>query len=313
MLLSQSSLVGFLTRVVIAGVIAAGAVSGVSAQEAASRKLATAFGEITIKGEPKRVVVLNENALDTALALGVRPVGTLATRGGEGVANYLREPAGKIAIVGTARETNLESVLGLQPDLILASPGTTRDMYSKLSMLAPTVVPTGSSLDDWRTSVALYAAALGKQAVAVKQFEAIDKRAAALKQRLPANTRVSIVRWNPQGPVVMSSHLFAGQLLRQLGLSGTALADTLDKTPHSDILSLENMSKADGDWLFVATLNSQGDDTLAQARKQPAFVRLKAVQAGRVVTVDGQIWTGGSGILAAKVVLDDVEKALLAK
>ena len=313
MLLSQSSLVGFLTRVVIAGVMAAGALSSVSAQEVAPRKLATAFGEITIKGEPKRVVVLNENALDTALALGVQPVGTLATRGGEGVANYLRAQAGKIAIVGTARETNLESVLALQPDLILASPGTTRDMYSKLSRLAPTVVPVGSSLDDWHGSVALYAAALGKQVTVVKQFEAIDKRVAALKQRLPANTKVSIVRWNPQGPVVMSSHLFAGQLMRQLGLSGTALADTLDKTPHSDILSLENMSKADGDWLFVATLNNQGDDTLAQARKQPAFARLKAVQAGRVVTVDGQVWTSGSGILAAKVVLDDIEKALLAK
>jgi iron complex transport system substrate-binding protein len=77
------------------------------------------------------------------------------------------------------------------------------------------------------------------------------------------------------------------------------------------VLSLENLSKIDADWLFVATLNPQGQETLDAARKQPAFERLGAVRNQHVFTVDGQVWTSGTGLLAAGVVLDDIEATLL--
>ncbi|KIQ06303.1 MULTISPECIES: iron-siderophore ABC transporter substrate-binding protein [Pseudomonas] len=277
---------------------------------AESRTLDTAFGALELQGTPQRVVTLGENALDVALAVGVKPLGSVATRGGSDVSAYLKSKAGDIRIVGTARETNLESVFALQPDLILASPELTRDQYQKLSLIAPTAVPKGNSFQDWRNNVEFYGKALGKVDEAKAAIAAVDTRIQSIKSRIEPGQVASVVRWSPQGPGVMSQHLFVGQLLSQLGFKGTAMAAELTSKPHSDALSLENLSRIDGDWLFLATLNADGDKALEQARQQPAFARLKAVSSGHVQSVDGQIWSSGSGPLAANVILDAVEKAV---
>ncbi|MBD9655545.1 iron-siderophore ABC transporter substrate-binding protein [Pseudomonas sp. PDM12] len=281
--------------------------------QAASRTVDTAFGALELHGTPQRVVTLSENALDTALAVGVTPLGSVATRGGNDVSTYLKDKAGDIKIVGTARETNLESVFALQPDLILAAPALTRDQYQKLSLIAPTLVPKGNAFADWRQNVEFYGQALDKRPEARAAIAAVDARIEGLKGKIEPGQVASVVRWSPQGPGVMSHHLFVGQLLGQLGFKGTAMAAELTKKPHSDALSLENLSRIDGDWLFLATLNADGDKALEQARQQPAFARLKAVSSGHVQSVDGQIWSSGAGPLAAQVVLDDVEKAVTAQ
>ncbi|AEF21468.1 ABC transporter substrate-binding protein [Pseudomonas fulva] len=277
---------------------------------AESRSLDTAYGEIRLDGTPQRVVTLSENALDVALAVGVKPLGSVATRGGSDVSAYLKDKAGDIKIVGTARETNLESVFALQPDLILAGPELSKDQYQKLSLIAPTLVPKGNAFADWRHNVEFYGQTLGKQPEAKAAIAAVDARIEDLKGKIEPGQVASVVRWSPQGPGVMSQHLFVGQLLGQLGFKGTAMAAELTQKPHSDALSLENLSRIDGDWLFLATLNADGDKALEQARQQPAFARLKAVSSGHVQSVDGQIWSSGAGPLAANVILDDVEKAV---
>lgn len=278
--------------------------------QAAERTLDTAFGPVTLDGSPQRVVALGENALDAALSLGIQPVGTLASRGGTDVPDYLKEKAGQIALVGTVREPNLEAVLAQQPDLILASPELPKAQYDRLSLIAPTVVPKGNSFRDWREVYGVYAKALGKADEGERRIEEIDARIAAMRNRLQGSPQVSVVRWNPQGPFIMSSQLFVGQLLDSIGFKPNELA-TQTKKPHTDILSLENLGKADADWIFLATLNADGQKALEEARQQPAFTRLGAVKNDHVVTVDGQVWSSSSGYLAAQRVLDDVEKALL--
>lgn len=278
---------------------------------ASERTLDSAYGSLKLSGTPQRVVALGDSALDAALSLGVQPVGTLASRGGDDVPDYLKAKAGQIALVGSVREPNLEAILRLQPDLVLASGDLSRELYAKLSLMAPTVVPTGNALQNWRETYMTYAQALGMEEQGQQRIAEIDKRSAELRQRLPQGQQISVVRWNPQGPVIMSSHLFVGQLLSNLGLRANELAATQAQKPHSDVLSLENLSRINADWIFLATLNPDGRKALDDARKQPAFTRLKAVAEDHVVTVDGQIWSSSSGYLAAQQVLDDVEKALL--
>ncbi|MGE8500058.1 MAG: ABC transporter substrate-binding protein [Pseudomonas sp.] len=278
---------------------------------AAERTLEGAYGPITLKGSPQRVVALGDSALDAALSLGMKPLGTLASRGGNDVPDYLKDAAGRITLVGSVREPNLEAVLRLQPDLILASSDLPRDLYAKLSLMAPTAVPTGGSLEDWRQAYSFYAQALNKADEGQQRIAEIDGRVADLRQRLPQGQQASVVRWNPQGPFIMSSHLFVGQLLQDMGFSANELATAQTNKPHSDVLSLENLSRVDADWIFLATLNPDGRKALDAARQQPAFSRLKAVGNDRMVSVDGQIWSSSSGYLAAQHILDDVEKALL--
>ena len=52
---------------------------------------------------------------------------------------------------------------------------------------------------------------------------------------------------------------------------------------------------------------------MKRALETPAFRELTAVKNGRVIPVDGSLWTSLGGPLAALRILDDVERLLLEK
>ncbi|WP_231489579.1 iron-siderophore ABC transporter substrate-binding protein [Billgrantia saliphila] len=282
----------------------------------AERTLETAFGEVAVPDSPTRVVTLYEGALDTALAVDMAPLGAVTTRGGDGVADYLTPRFDDIAIVGVVREINLEAVLALEPDLILAPPRLPEAQYRLLSRMAPTVVPLtqGFDPDAWRDEALLFGRALNREAEAQAALARVDARLAELADRHADEAPSAVlVRWMPQGPMVMSERLFSTGLLRDAGMS-LHDADLVEEgRPHSDTLSLENLSRIDADWLFLATLNEEGRDALDAAQASPAFARLDVVARDQVVPVDGQLWTSASGPLAALAILDELDEALSAQ
>lgn len=288
---------------------------GVASAQEEPRVLDTAFGEVEIQGQPERVVTLYEGALDTSLAAGVTPLGAVATRAAEDVADYLKDEVPDIQIVGTAGEVNVEAVVGLEPDLILASSRLSEDTYALLSQLAPTVVPATEGFDPeaWKDEARLFGRALGHEGEIDRAIETVEARAAELAATFEAETsqdNAFLIRWMPQGPLVMSTELFTTGLLAAAGLDVQDDQLVPQGRPHSDPLSLEALSRVDGDWLFVATLDANGAEALDQAMQSDAFKRLAVVGNDRVVAVDGQLWTSASGPIAAQAVLDDIEQAL---
>lgn len=303
------------TRRVLLGFISAVAIGATALlpalAQAQRRTLETAYGPVVIKGAVQRVITLDEGALDTVLALGITPVGSVAARGGTELPIYLQEQAPEIPIIGVTREPNLEAIFSQRPDLILASPGLEKRVYDVLSKMAPTIVPSTPTTAPWAERNALYVKALGKEAEMDKLVADIEQRIESLRSRIEPGQSYSVVRWMPQGPMAMSSKLITGQLLTALGMESTRMSADLGERPHSDILSLENLGSVDADWMFLATLNEQGDATLATARQQPAFTRLKAARNDRAVPVDGQVWSSGTGVLAAQRILDDIERIIV--
>ncbi|QJQ95890.1 MULTISPECIES: iron-siderophore ABC transporter substrate-binding protein [Halomonadaceae] len=278
---------------------------------AMARMLETAYGNVEIEGQPERVVTLYEGALDASIALGVTPLGAVATRGGEHVATYIADEVSDISIVGTARETNLEAVVALQPDMILASPLLPQEQYQLLSRIAPVVVPPsgGFTADSWREELRVFTQALGRdEAEAEALIEHVDQRAAELAARLGDEPpTAALVRWMPQGPMVMNEDLFGTGFIAAAGFEVTDAGLVRKGVPHSDPLSLENLSRIDQDWMFLATLNQEGEEALEAARTSPAFQRLSVVGNDRVVPVDGQLFSSAMGPLAAQAILDVLE------
>ena len=154
----------------------------------------------------------------------------------------------------------------------------------------------------------MHAAALGRTPQVESVLTGLEQRAEELADALPEGTTASVVRWMPEGPLVMSGGLMAGRLLEATGAELPAAADFRDK-PHTDPLSLENLAQVDADWLYVATLNADGQAALEAAKESAAFARLEAVQDDRVVAVDGSYWSSAAGPIAAERVLDDIEAA----
>ena len=277
-----------------------------------ARSLETAYGTVEVADAPARVVTLYTNALDTSLTAGVKPLGAVATRGGDGVARYFGEQADGVEIVGTPRETNIEAVAALAPDVILASPQLPEAQYDLLSRIAPTVVPDVEpyQMESWENEARVYGKALGRSDAIDDAIAEIDAKAEALSERQNGSPTASLIRWMPQGAIVMADNIFAGTLLAKSGFTVDDGGTVKEGRPHSDPLSLENLSRIDNDWLFLATLNAEGDEAYEAARQSPAFERLDVVQRDRVVSVDGQLWTSATGPMAAKAILDDIASAM---
>ncbi|MFK4106259.1 ABC transporter substrate-binding protein [Streptomyces sp. NPDC019531] len=286
-----------------------------SSKEASTRRITDAQGrKVTVPTTPKKVVALSEPTLDAALALGVEPVGTTAGRGQTGVSTYLADKAAGSEVVATVAEADMEKLAALQPDLILLDETTgAKKEISKLQAIAPTVV-TAKLNADWKTAFTATADALNQKTKAEKVLSDFESSVAATEAKLGANAGavVSVIRWQDGAPSVVGKGVgHVGSTLSALGL--TRPTDQQGASSgHSEPVSLEKLSTIDGDWLFFGTLGDRadGEKAYAEAKKVPNFEKLKAEKEGHVVVIQGSAWNSAGGPLAARLVLDDISKAL---
>ncbi|MDU0967507.1 MAG: ABC transporter substrate-binding protein [Actinomycetaceae bacterium] len=297
-----------------------------------TRTLTDASGtSVTVPTHPKRIIAYSEPTTDALYALGLKPVGVVAGRGQRGVASYLADKAGDVAIMGTVAQPNYEAIGAAKPDLILVD-GTSVNNQPKTMKLLRAIAPvvfTGYAGKDWRDNLRVTADAVGRTAQATRIIADYDQRAADLKARLHAagmdTHTYSIVRWQIGAPSLILNELLSARALADVGLSRPANQNR-EGHGHSEPVSLENLAEIDADYLFLGTLGGSsvtnpkagGDANVAaakkaidQAKQTPGFTSLHAYQAGHIIPVDGSVWTSTGGPLLMNRVLDDIETNLL--
>ena len=296
-----------------------GLASGLSIH-AADINVDTQYGKISIPDQIQRIVTVYEGALDSSFALGFEPVGAISTRGGDKVASYIQETAKNVPLVGSMKEINIEAIIAQRPDVILAPWYLPKEQYALLSRIAPTIVPENKGFrpDAWIDELRFYAKALNREKKAEEVLQRVNDRITLLKKEvesnLPESQRgASLIRWMPQGAIVLTPKFFSNAILAQTGFHVTDAGLVPKNRPHSSPLSLENLSTIDNDWLFMATLNSEARDALSTAQKTPAFARLGVAKKDHVIPVDGQLWTSATGPIAANRILDDIQNVIDSK
>ncbi|MEM8533711.1 MAG: ABC transporter substrate-binding protein [Chloroflexota bacterium] len=271
--------------------------------------------EITVPANPERVVVLSEQDLDAALALDASVVGTVNGRGQQTPPLYLGKQVEGITSVGSLAEPSLEAIVGLEPDVILIGGifPAIEGLLPQLAEIAPTVI-TYAFEDDWKTAFRGTAQALNREEQAEAWLADYETQVQETEQLLGTNaaSEISIVRWNPDGPVVMTPESFGGLVVSDVGLTRPE-AQQIERWQghyHSESLSLEQLDLIDGDWLFLSTLNPDGEQAMNDAMGNQLFQQLNAVGNESVSVVDGTVWTSRGGPLAALIVLEDIAEEL---
>ena len=271
--------------------------------------------QVEVPSQPVRIVALTELDLDSALALGITPVGAVNGRGQTALPAYLGDRAAGIVSVGTLAEPSLEAIVALDPDLILAGSMIEQieALLPQLSEIAP-VVATYKPTDDWKSAFQSIATVLNQESAAATFLGEYEQRVAAIKTLLPTDeaTEANVARWMPQGPVIMMPTIFSSLVLADVGITRPAAIVELAGShgAHTDPLSLEALDLLDSEWLFLGALNPEGASAQEAALDNPLFQQLTVVQNNQVVVVDGAVWTSIGGPLAALVVLADLEAAL---
>jgi iron complex transport system substrate-binding protein len=274
-----------------------------------TRTIEHAMGSTEVRGQPERVVVLDTGELDSAIALGVAPVGAVEAIAGAGFPDYLAERAQSVEPVGTIEQPSLEAIAALQPDLILSSKLRHEAIYDQLSRIAPTVFTEQTGVD-WRENFLVHADALGRAEEAERltgEYRAAiaDFREAMGPER--ERTRVSVVRSVGDEVRVYLTDNFIGTGLEDLGLPRPEAQDVDD---FSLTATLENIEALDGDVMFLSRYGSE-HRLLERLMGSPLWDRLGAVREGHVREVPDDLWFLGLGNLAARLVIDDLTTILV--
>lgn len=273
------------------------------------RTVVHAMGETEIPERPERVVVLDTGELDTALALGVTPVGAVTTGASDDFLSYLADDVADVEPVGTVPEPDLEAIAALQPDLILSNKTRHEAFYEQLSQIAPTVFAEAVGVV-WKDNVRLDAEALGLEEEAAAALEQYETDAAALGQEIgdPAGTTVSTLRFVDGTIRAYTGESFIGTVLADIGLDQLELP--AGQYPTFAELAAEEVTSADADIVLYSSFGPAGDSGETAVVAGPLWPRVGAVAESRAYAVDDDIFYSGIGLRAATLQLEELRQLL---
>ncbi|MBW7473367.1 iron-siderophore ABC transporter substrate-binding protein [Paenibacillus oenotherae] len=285
----------------------AGTVNSAGTEAAGERSIQHAMGTATIKGEPKRVVVLFNGMVDIAVALGVKPVGAVESWEEKPWYAYLRAGMEGVENLGEETQPNMEAIVSLKPDLIIAAKSRHEKIYSQLNNIAPTIVL--EKLFDWKANLATAAEALGKQDAAAKIMDDWNASVADFKAKLGDQLNgkeMSIVRFESDGTARFYVSGFAGEIFDELGLARPKAQQVEGKTAVT-LNTKEQMGQLDGDYIFDISRTSEEDaKTKADWTSHPLWSNLRGVKDGNYFLANPIIWNLGGGSTAAQLLLQDL-------
>lgn len=256
-----------------------------------------------------RIVTLYQGATDSAVALGLTPIGVVDAWLEKPMYRYLRHSLASAEHVGLETQPNLEKIAWLNPELVIASDFRHARIAPLLDAIAPTV--STNTVFDFKTTLTMVANATGREAQADQLLSHWDARVADFRQQIAVQLgshwpqKVAVVRFKSDHVRIYTSG-FAGSILNELGFEQP---DTLQTQGWGmKLSSTENIPILDADVMFV--LLEPDDPTIVDNYRRwaahPLWQQLKAVQHQRVFEVDPVSWMMGGGILAANAMLDDL-------
>ncbi|MFD0021046.1 ABC transporter substrate-binding protein [Streptomyces sp. NPDC058382] len=271
----------------------------------------TAMGDVKVPDAPKRVVVLDTAELDSALTLGVKPVGATHADVKSGFLDYLpKDQVAGIKDVGAMMTPNLESIAALKPDLILTSKIRHGDKYDELKKIAPTVMTENTGYP-WKANFQVHADALGKKAEAKMVTTDYASHVADVTEALGGKakasaTDVNLVRFVEGADIrIYGRKNYIGTILADVGLGRPAITDKA-KDGFSYDVSPEKIDLADADVVFHSTYGDPKKSKETQTTGSGLWKNMSAVKKGRVFAVDDQLWVQGIGYTAADKILNEL-------
>ena len=224
-------------------------------------------GEQTLAAPPQRIVSLLPSLTESVCALGGcdRLVGT---------DRYSNSPAAvlKLPKLGGIEDANLERIVALKPDVVLAAPSAR--VIERLESLGLKVLVLESKTHaDVQRSLQVLASMLGRPAAAAPLWNDIQRDVERAVARVPAALRGHRVYFEVDAtPYAAGEASFIGQTLRHLGLANIVRAED---GPFPK-LNPEFVVRAQPDIVMAVRRN------LDEMPRRPGWARLNALRDGRI-------------------------------
>lgn len=246
---------------------------------------------VTVPADVRRIVSLAPNLTETIYALGAES--RLA-----GDTDYCEVPADARTKphIGSITSPSLEAIVGLKPDLVLATAINRHETVDALERLGIAVYTTDPhSVDELLASIEHLAGILGIAQRGRDLVASLQARLATIQTALAGQPpcRVLFVVWDD--PLIsIGPHTFIADALRRAGAE--SVVETTQEWPH---VSLESIVHSQPEYLIF--VGDHGDEVPAQSdlRARPVWRDLNAVKQGNIALMSGEVDRPSPGLIDA--------------
>ncbi|MBP1993011.1 ABC transporter substrate-binding protein [Paenibacillus eucommiae] len=287
-------------------------------EKPATRVVKDIFGDVTIPANPKNILVSNSSYAEYLIEMGVTPQLVLVVPEIEPDyrAPYLQEH-GVEMIENAQYEYNYEQLLGLSPDLIIASGrGMETKVYEELSKVAPTIALTsGIGMHD---AMPKLAELFDKKEQSEKVLAEFDQKAKAAKEKIHqaiGDKTVLVLRVEPKRYRYLGAKAdddVSRFFYETLGLKIPEIFK--DTTEWFTPFSLEILPDIKADYIFVekrSMENYDSSESLKELEENPLWKGLDAVKNNHVFPLRTNDYISAKGPIGTSLLIDYIVEKLV--
>ncbi|MCR6514036.1 MAG: iron-hydroxamate ABC transporter substrate-binding protein [Clostridium sp.] len=278
-----------------------------------TRKVQTVKGEVEIPKDPKKIVDISGSSEELVL-LGYTPVGTANVDSYETdkVPAYVKDKLGSSKVVGHSMmdTMDVESIIELQPDLIIMSPRQEK-IYDQLKSVAPVVMLEDKS-NDWEAKFKDVAKLFDKENEAQKWLDEYYKKAKnvgdEIKKANGDETYLAVLATSGQFMVFTEGGI--GTVLKEdMGLKQPKNMPKQDSITLPTV-SLEGLTKIDADNLIVIGTKSELDSL----KSNSVWNKIKAVKNSKVTELPASpYFSQAYNPIGREILLDNLKEEIIKK
>ncbi|GIJ27338.1 ABC transporter substrate-binding protein [Micromonospora qiuiae] len=275
--------------------------------------------QVKLDNPATKVVALEWGEAEMLVSLGVMPVGVADPKGYATWVTAAKLDA-DVKDVGTRGEPSVDSIVALQPDLVVMEDGRGANLVTQLEKYVPVIVTRGSDASDnlgrMRSDFNMIATAVGRTAEAERLLADFDTAIADGKKKIAdagaAGRPFAIADGWKEGSTVSIRMFGQGALVSQIGIqlgltnAWTGKTDEVWGLGQTDIEGLTGLKSPDLHFFYNA---SDGADVFADGLADNAiWTSLPFVKQGNLHRMPDGIWTFG-GPLSGKQYIDQLVTA----
>ena len=251
--------------------------------------------QVVLPKKPERVVSLSPSYLGLIEAVDGKIIGRATSKTGT-----IPESMKSVAEVGFVYNVNTESVVGLKPDLVLASKSQHEKLIPLLESNKINVVEfDAKTYDEVKKTITMLGDIYGTADKAKAKNAALDNQINEIIKKLPKDKKkIVIMHATASSVTVEGSRSIAGCVSDILGFDNVAAASLKgksDKTPYS----MESLVGQDPEVIFITSMGKADEienRLRADFKNNPAWNSLKAVREGHVYVLPENLFLINPGL-----------------
>jgi iron complex transport system substrate-binding protein len=240
---------------------------------------------VSLPGAAQKVVSLAPSNTEILFAIGAGA----QVIGRDMFSDYPAEALALTDVGGSMGQYNLETIVSLQPDLVLAAEINTPEQVKALEELGLTVfyLANPTTLEEMYTNLEIVAQLTGRTTEAAALVKSLKERVWAVDEKIaPLSSRFSVFyevdASDPAKPFTAGKGTFITLLIDRAG--GWNIASEMDGYPQ---LSLEQIVASDPAYIILG--DAMWGVTVESVSQRPGWENLTAVKEGRVFAFDDNL------------------------